>query len=369
MFTRDKIKGMLVGGAIGDALGGPVETWSPERINEIHGGPITKYVAPIGHKWFKPEEFFPGMTTDDTQLTIATMQGFIDGHETATLQNYFEPYLDAIAAAHVEAMKKAIGGWGKSTTEAVRRLANGVHWRESGKTTEKNRGTGNGVPMKVSPFAAWLGSKIGLEWENEEKIYQFNQRVVEFSAMTHYTQISAYAAVVHAQAVYFCLYYDCNFVIKDFIDLVADLVPDYAKGITSEEKADFNYYTVAHLEPSEDDLFKRLLTLYNKDLKRLSMDQLRSEYGGGSCYVYDSLPFAYAIFLRNLHSMNGIIEAANAGGDNDTNAKIVGELLGASEGLEFFLRPENIWAVAGLRDYDKLIELANCFCDTFGIPN
>src|SRR4051794_24474709 len=124
--TRGKIRGMLVGGAIGDALGAPVETWDLPRIIEAHGGPITGYVPPIGHRWFKPDEFFPGMTTDDTQLTVATLEGLINGHPAATDRGDFGCYMDAIAQAHVGAMKFAVGGWGKSTTEAVRRIAAGV---------------------------------------------------------------------------------------------------------------------------------------------------------------------------------------------------------------------------------------------------
>jgi ADP-ribosylglycohydrolase len=82
--------------------------------------------------------------------------------------------------------------------------------------------------------------------------------------------------------------------------------------------------------------------------------------------VYDSLPFSYALFLRNPRSFGSIMEAVNAGGDNDTNAKLVGEMLGAYYGLDFFLTAENKWAVEGLRCYDKLLALADRFCDTFG---
>jgi ADP-ribosylglycohydrolase len=124
---------------------------------------------------------------------------------------------------------------------------------------------------------------------------------------------------------------------------------------------------VNHLEPSEDNLFSRLATLQRDKLIKMSMDDLREAYGNGSCYVYDSLPFAYAIWLRNLNSFEGILEAVNAGGDNDTNAKIVGELLGANHGIEFFEDEDNRWAIKGLPEYDKLIKLANDFCDVFGI--
>jgi ADP-ribosylglycohydrolase len=365
--TRSKIRGMLVGGAIGDALGAPVETWDLPRIVEVHGGPITGYVAPIAHTWFKPEEFLPGMTTDDTQLTIATMEGLINGHPAARAEGNFDRYMDAIAQAHVAAMKFAIGGWGKSTTEAVQRLASGVHWSHSGKTSEKNRGTGNGVPMKCSPLAAWAGSPGGGMKALRDDRFGFNQRLVDFSAMTHWSVLSAEASVIHANVIYFLLFDEPgeSALPKQFVDLVAEVVWRW-----QNEKGHQGWST-ALLEKSERTLRERMLRLArlwaDGALATMTIDELKDEFGGGSCSVYDSLPFSYALFLRNPKSFGSIMEAVNAGGDNDTNAKLVGEMLGAWHGLDFFLTPDNHWAVAGLKDHDKLLALADRFCDTFGI--
>jgi ADP-ribosylglycohydrolase len=358
---------MLVGGAIGDALGAPVETWDLPKIVEVHGGPITGYVAPIGHKWFKPDEFFPGMTTDDTQLTAATMKGLINGHPKAKAEGDFDRYMDAIAQAHVEAMQFAIGGWGKTTTEAVLRLANGVHWSQSGKTSEKNRGTTNGVPMKNSPLVAWAVSPEGGKKWFEDAQFHFNQRLVDFSAMTHGSAISAEASVIHANVMRFLLYDKPgdNDLTNQFIDLVADVVWGWQK------EQGQRYWHTAQLEKGESTLKDRMLQLArlwsDGRLSDMTIDELKDEFGGGSCYVYDSMPFSYALFLRNPKSFASIMEAVNAGGDNDTNAKMVGEMLGAYHGLAFFLTPENKWAVEGLKGYDKLLALADQFCDTFGV--
>lgn len=362
-ITRSKIKGMLVGGAIGDALGAPVEMWNPEKIAEVHGGPVTKYVPPIGHKWFKVEEFLPGMTTDDTQLTIATMEGLIKGHDKAKSGD-FDAYMDAIAAEHVEEMKRMIGGWGTTTQEAVRRIANGVSWKQSGKTSEPNRGTGNGVPMKCSPLGAWLACPVGRGYEEIDETFHFNQRCVDFSAMTHWTQISAHAGVVHANLIYMCLWEKPGHIVPKYvIDLIADVIPNE---YWDSKDVHIERYDVSHLDACNDDLFEALAGIKIYKLKKMTVEDIAEQHGCG-CYVFESLPFSYAIWLRNLHSMDGIIEAANAGGDNDTNAKIVGELLGANDGIEIFQRPENRWAIDGLKDYDKLIDLAERFCDKFDI--
>lgn len=62
--------GMFIGGAIGDALGGPVENLRYEDIEEIYGkGGIKELVCPFGRKH--------AQISDDTQLTLFTAEGLI----------------------------------------------------------------------------------------------------------------------------------------------------------------------------------------------------------------------------------------------------------------------------------------------------
>lgn len=364
---RNKVKGMFVGGAIGDALGAPVETWKPDKIKEVHGGPVRRYVAPIGHKWFKPEEFTPGMTTDDTQLVVAVAEGMMAGHAKAGSEKNFDHYLDGIAQQHVIALKATVGGWGKSTVEAVRRIANGVHWSESGKTTEKHRGTGNGAPMKIAPLAAWACGRHGTYFtKDKDAEFRPSQRIVEISAMTHYTKVSANAAVVHANTLLDLIETQPGEFTQDDLFAVWRLAAQHCN-------APGQYgYTTDHLEDSGHDIWARLDLVKNYVVcltEDRTVDMALELFGGGSCCVNDSLPFSYAMFLRgDSDDFEAIIETANAGGDNDTNAKFVGEMMGALHGIELFQRPENVWACEGLKDYRQLLTLADHFCDLFEIP-
>ncbi len=65
-----KVYGCLLGGAIGDALGGPVEHWTPEQIRAAYGN-LDHYVAydqpPSHHGHFGEGERI-GAYTDDTRL-------------------------------------------------------------------------------------------------------------------------------------------------------------------------------------------------------------------------------------------------------------------------------------------------------------
>lgn len=66
-----KVYGCMLGGAIGDALGGPVEHWTPEEIRETYGGNLDRYVpydrGPSYHGHFGRGERV-GAYTDDTRL-------------------------------------------------------------------------------------------------------------------------------------------------------------------------------------------------------------------------------------------------------------------------------------------------------------
>ncbi|MGW0117378.1 ADP-ribosylglycohydrolase family protein [Streptomyces sp. NPDC003327] len=76
----DRITGSLLGAAVGDALGGPVEGYTPEQILERHGGRVTGIVGPWnGGSWRTARPIAPyhkgdGHVTDDTLMTHALIR-------------------------------------------------------------------------------------------------------------------------------------------------------------------------------------------------------------------------------------------------------------------------------------------------------
>ncbi|CAE7860254.1 RARS [Symbiodinium microadriaticum] len=358
LMNRDKVHGLIIGGAVGDAWGMPVETWTPEKILEVHPDGLDGYQPPIGHKWFTddpdnedPTKTYmePGFTTDDTQLSKATAKGLIAAKGFG---------MDEIAQGHVAAMRASIAGWGKTTVEAIRRLSNGVHWSESGKTSNAQRGTGNGIPMKCGPIAVFRASK-GQSMSDEE----YYKLLSQYAAMTHYTVMSAQAGILHCEAVEYCLWKSpSSFDIHDFMDLICNRV--WCEVFEQ-------YHTVmSHLNTTDDNLeheFVKLWTAYeNGDLDKWGQQELIEQFGGGSCYVLHSLPFTYAHFYK-YHSEGLKVghEVIHAGGDTDTNAKIALEMIGAIHGMSIF--EENKWTLDGLKELDALQALSNRFCDALGV--
>ncbi|MBJ6646626.1 hypothetical protein DD630_08495 [Streptomyces sp. BSE7F] len=78
----ERITGALVGAAVGDALGGPVEGYSPEQIAERHGGRVHGVVGPWhGDDWRTARPIAPyhkgdGHVTDDTLMTHALVRAY-----------------------------------------------------------------------------------------------------------------------------------------------------------------------------------------------------------------------------------------------------------------------------------------------------
>ncbi|GEB56800.1 hypothetical protein GCM10017674_20490 [Streptomyces gardneri] len=84
----DRITGSLLGAAVGDALGGPVEGYTPQQILERHGGRVTGIVGPWnGDDWRTARPIAPyhkgdGHVTDDTLMTHALIRVYekVRGH-------------------------------------------------------------------------------------------------------------------------------------------------------------------------------------------------------------------------------------------------------------------------------------------------
>ena len=74
--NEDRVRGCLLGGAIGDALGAPVEFWSRARIEDVFGSEGVQGYHPVT---FSGEPRI-GLITDDTQMTLFTCEGLMRAH-------------------------------------------------------------------------------------------------------------------------------------------------------------------------------------------------------------------------------------------------------------------------------------------------
>ncbi|MFJ2646899.1 ADP-ribosylglycohydrolase family protein [Streptomyces sp. NPDC087420] len=87
----DRVTGCLLGAAVGDALGGPVEGYSPDQIVERHGGRVTGIVGPWNEDWRTARPIAPyhkgdGHVTDDTLMTHALVRVY------GTVRDHLDAY-------------------------------------------------------------------------------------------------------------------------------------------------------------------------------------------------------------------------------------------------------------------------------------
>lgn len=326
---KDKVRGNFLGVAIGDALGKPVESLSAGFIAEKFGR-VTDYISNSSHKWFSEDQ--AGTTTDDWQLTKAVAKAMI-----AT--GKFD--LDEIAREHVAEFKISVRGWGESTRESVANIAHGIHWKEAGKTDKAGRGTGNGICMKVSPAGLFMALTNPVcanpPWQEHVS------NIANLGLMTHRTCLAVTSGLSHAFATFKCFTSE-----PETFDSES-----FCKMLLGSATLGRQYFP----ETIKDDFQTR----FEKLSGDLTTEEIITEFGGGSCYVYNSLPFTYAFFLRDPHSIEVLYDCISAGGDTDSNGSMLAGMLGALHGMEIF--PEHL--IEGLKEKDEVLAIADEFYETF----
>lgn len=339
-LSRDRIRGMFLGVAIGDALGVPVETFDAVRIKHEFGR-ITTYIQNPTHTWsaHKPA----GMWSDDTQLTLAVAESII---ETGALD------LENQAKWHMYLLDEFGDlGLGGSTRDALNRLRAGAPPTESGKTQNPKRGMGNALPMKSAPIGALFASQLRLTpvdgAHNTALWFRTVELVAGFTAMTHRTIVAVESALSHVYAVSHCLTTERPIDPGQFLQLA------------SGAAANANDLSL----PGVGDLADRLWRFRSVNVSALADEQVAALNGDDAFLVRNSLLVAYACFLRHHDSVLSLYEAIAAGGDTDTNASITGSLVGALKGASVF--PDHL--VRGLVHRDRILDTAERLCDRLGI--
>lgn len=138
---RDRFRGVLLGVACGDALGGPVEFLSRDEISSRFPHGVTEFV---GGGWL---DLAPGEVTDDTQQTLILARSL-------TRQGLDLAMLAEGLLTWYRSEPKDIGN---TTRVALQALAEGASPHESGLVAVRQRGedaaAANGGVMRCAPVA------------------------------------------------------------------------------------------------------------------------------------------------------------------------------------------------------------------------
>lgn len=200
---RSRVRGCLLGGAIGDALGAPVEFSLLPDIRDAHGDEgVTDLIAAYGQR---------GAVTDDTQMTLFTVEGLIRAQVRKDIGAWHPPtdvhraYLRWAATQHdwgPDERKPDVGWlareeWLYSRRAPGRACLSGLADERMGTLEDpKNPDSkGCGSVMRSAPFGLLVGWDAGLVF----------QLAVECAVQTHghptgYLAAAAFAVIIHALA-------------------------------------------------------------------------------------------------------------------------------------------------------------------------
>ena len=180
----DRIIGCILGGAVGDCMGGPYERQQiPVRLDR-------------DRHW---------KLSDDTQMTLATCEavsrcGCVDA---SVIAENFVSWFKA----------RRISGVGASTQKALSELSAGGHWALVGRKGEM--GAGNGAAMRIAPLAFCLNPK------------DHNARVTirDVCRITHHNE-EAYAGALAVALSVAAAYEGAWIGDSNLVQLIIDYLPD-----------------------------------------------------------------------------------------------------------------------------------------------
>lgn len=309
----------LVGGAIGDALGRPVERWDRARVRAMYPDGVRDFMPWRG--WVSGPI---GTITDDTQLSIAVAAWLVDGGaERLPDGNDF--------GRRIAEWGPVARGAGVGSSTAAANLAHGVPWRESGSPTY-----GNGVAMR--------SAAIGLRYQGD--LDRIRQAVAISGLVTHRhaTAIAGGVVVAAATSYLLSLPRSATFDSGDLLDAVLAPLAGLSLPLHPVGGSDDRATLV--------ELLRQVPGMLDWNVE----DVLDHFYNGSA--VFESLPTAFWLFCRfgAAEPEETLVAAASGGRDADTIAAIVGNWVGALHGARAF---PGRWDGPELEYRDELIELAS----------
>ena len=274
-----KIKDGVIGHAIGDAMGVPVEFCIREKLL---AHPVTKMIGYGSH------DVPAGTWSDDTSMEIATMDSMINQGGKINcediMMNFYYWLKDAKYTPYGEVFDA-----GRTCIQSIINFSKGYDFSECGQNDEYSNG--NGSLMRILPIAYYCYyNKL-----KEEKIFEVVKNV---STLTHAHEISVLGCYIYVNYIIKLLEGNDKFESYNLIKLI-----------------DYSMFTEESLE-----IYKRIL---KEDIEKYSIDEIKS-----SGYVVDTLEASFWILLNASNFKEAIIGAINLGNDTDTIAAITGSMAG-----------------------------------------
>lgn len=319
---QDRIRGSLIGGAIGDALGYPVEfIYSFGEIQKRYGERGITRLDTRQHWLDETEQAGKAVVSDDTQMTLFTANGLLNAKKQGISLKY------GICRAYIEWYLTQIGKkspkykdcWISNVPELNHRRAPGNTCMSSlddiyrGKDP-MNNSKGCGGVMRVAPISLYAAV------QNRMSIDEADLLAAEAAEITHQHPLGYISAALMSHVIY---------------RLVLDEEPTQERleryimeGVATIRK---HYQTYHNDVERMAELAERAIFLLDSEKTDLENISHLGEGWTGE----EALAIALYCALKHFDSFeDAMIAAVNHGGDSDSTGAITGNILGTAIGYE-----------------------------------
>ncbi len=333
---QDKIRGCLFGGAVGDALGYPVEFLSYSRIRQKYG--------PQGIERYELDpETGLALISDDTQMSLFTANGILFGDTRGHTRGIASNPSSYVRNTYLDWLTTQTG---KKSDMPISWLLNvpGLHARRAPGTTcldalssgkmgsikhHFNDSKGCGGIMRAAPMGLRPGNPDAWDLEG-----------AECAAITHGHPLGYMPAAVLTHLVHAGVFRDC-----ERGDTLADAL-DEALDVAAKLFAGEPYLGTMQK------LVRRAVELS----RNFAADEENIRSLGEGWVAEETLAIAVYCSLRYADDFTkGVIAAVNHTGDSDSTGAVTGNILGAWLGYD---RIEQQWK-ENLELSDVILEMAD----------
>ena len=319
---QDRIRGSLIGGAIGDALGYPVEfIYSFEGIQARYGERGITRLDTKQHWLDETEQVGKAVLSDDTQMTLFTANGLLNAKRKGISLKY------GICSAYIEWYLTQVGRWSNKYKDCwIARVPELNKRRAPGNTCMSslnaiysgrepmNNSKGDGGVMRVAPIPLYALA------EGRMTITDSDRLAGDAAEITHQHPLGYIPAALVAHIIYRLAEnespsrndFECY--IHEGVEAIKALFPQYPY--------DANYM---------GELASKAIELADNN----KSDVENVESIGGGWTGEEALAIALYCAVRHFDSFeNALIAAVNHSGDSDSTGAVTGNILGAAIGYE-----------------------------------
>ena len=291
-----KAKAVIIGHAVGDALGVPVEFRTREYLDK---NPITDM---LGYGTYSVPK---GTWSDDTSMSLCSLDSLSKGkidYDDITLNFGKWYYYDKFTATN------EMFDVGNTCSEAIHR-----YFKEKqpyGKCGLSNEySNGNGSLMRIHPFTLYL-----IRINKNKMLINHLKTIGEASSLTHAHPRSKVACIIYSFILWELIEHPCKDSVNMALQNVKIVYSHYSNG-----------WGALTDEYDELKAFNRIFD----GIQKLTRNEIQS-----NGYIVHTLEAAVWCLLTTDSYKECVLKAVNLGDDTDTTAAVAGGLAGALYGYD-----------------------------------